>query len=284
MSELIRLKEKLGTIGKIHQMTEAMQIIAVTQLKQVQSRQKAAQHYKKHYDRMARRLNIRLKRRSGRIEPKNLIYVFGSDRGFCGSFNEKLVARAAEVAKTQQAAGFDVDLAVLGRRGQSIAAEFDLPNLRPINPVNKVIDFGQISGMALEAYRAYFQGRVNQVYLLYNEFKTMLFQSPSLVSLLPFDRPEAGTEDQMLIVEPSLSAVRQYVVLNYIKVLFYDAFLQTRLGEVGARLMTMRNATENSKELIKELRIKYNKARQSMITVELSEILSSFEILNEGAD
>ena len=267
MSKVVELGSKLKSIEKIRQSAEAMQVVAVAQLKKAQAGQRAAARYKESYDRLAAKVGLELKPLRSKAGAMALVYVFASEKGFCGSFNQGLAAAVQTFVHGKKVAGQEPRLVVLGSKGSELfpgaAASSDSP-----------------LALAEAGAKLYVEGEVKGVYLCYNEFKSMLVQQPVCRQLLPF-AAKAGNLGQALI-EPSLKSVQRFVTINYLKAVFYDAFMQARLGEVSARLMTMRGATESAKDLLAELRIKFNKARQSMITVELSEIVSSFEILNEG--
>lgn len=284
MSKIIEFRSKLNSVKKINKMTESMQIVAAAQLKQIQGRQRSALHFRQHYDRMAKRLKINIKPQTKTIEPVIMVYVFTSERGFCGGFNERLLSSVLRFAKEQEAAGKSIRIVVVGGKGCEIFRErFSEDVCKWIKSSSK-LGFNEVAENADEAYDFYLGGHVEKVCLFYNEFKSMLAQEPVLKQVLPFDFSKTATPPSgFVLAEPSEAVVARYSAANYVKVLFYDAFMQSSLGEVASRLLTMRSACENSKEIINGLSIQLNKARQSMITYELSEIISSFEILTEGA-
>jgi len=267
MSKVVELGNKLKSIEKIKQSAEAMQVVAVAQLKKAQAGQRAAARYKESYDNLAAKVGLELKPLASVPEPTIMVYVFASERGFCGSFNQGLAAAVETFVHGKKVAGKAPRLVVQGKKGSELFHDNEVSSASPL-------------ALAEAGATLYASGEAQAVYLCYNEFKSMLVQQPVCRQILPFIA-KAGKSGQTLI-EPSLKSARNFVTINYLKAVFYDAFMQARLGEVSARLLTMRGATESAKELLAELRIKFNKARQSMITVELSEIVSSFEILNEG--
>jgi F-type H+-transporting ATPase subunit gamma len=273
MSKVIELRGKLGGIRKINKMTEAMQVVAVAQLKKVQARQRAAAHYRKAYDRMVKKLGIQLFPTAEKVKPIEMVYVIASDRGFCGSFNDNLLEKVLKYAGRNPASHF----VVVGAKGCERAREMRLPR------VDSLLTEKEVRGdsLAQQAEELFMGGAAAKVSIFYNEFKSMLYQVPAMYPVLPLSTAGDGEGVEEIIFEPSRQAVKDYVEANYLKVLFWDAVLQTRLGETAARLITMRGATDSSQEMMDNLQIKLNKARQAAITVELSEIVSSFEILNE---
>ena len=277
MSKAVELRSKIKNISRINKMTQAMQVVAVAQLKLMQERQRAAMHYKRHYDRLAKRLNVGVRRAGKKSEPITLCYLFASERGFCGNFNDKIFSLVNSSIKSEREQGREPKFVIIGRKG------LDCP-LKEEQIYDKVVGvekltFEQISKFALEALGLYLENKVERVCLIYNQFISMLEQSVFYLQALPFDLSGITVAPADILFEPSHKAVAEHVELSYLKALFYDAFMQTRMGEVASRLMTMRSSAENSRQMISDLGIKLNKARQASITVELSEILSSFEIL-----
>lgn len=255
--------------------------MAVAELKNIQMRQRAAAHYRKHYDRLAKRLNVTVSRLTQDVRPVSLVYILSSERGFCGAFNEQLVSRVCRFFGRQKERQKRFELVVIGEKGCEACRDAGLSNIRKrVRNIQKM-GFEQIGQNAMEAYDLYRRGEAESVYIFFNEFKSILLQTPKLLRVLPFDLSQITVSPQDPLFEPSPEKVKEYVDRGYVKALFYDAFLQSRLGAVASRLLTMRGATESSKEMISGLSLKLNKARQAMITFELSEIISSFEVLSE---
>ncbi|MBI5399966.1 F0F1 ATP synthase subunit gamma [Candidatus Saganbacteria bacterium] len=280
MSKVIEIRNQLAGIVRINSMMQAMQVVAVSQLKQAQNHEAAARHFRRHYDRLAARLRLSMDSTAAKTGIK-LLYVVASERGFCGDFNDKIVAETRRFLTRQ---GDDFQIIIVGGRGSD---KFRLPGMpkiaRFIQPPKKQLDVFLTKETAQLAHD-FTVGEISQVSILYNEFKSMLAQIPRVAAVLPFTAAGAADEETQLLCEPNSLMVKKTVAAQYLKAIFYDVFMQSQLGEVAARLITMRGATENSKEMIDALRIKLNKARQAMITLELSEIVSSFEILKEGEE
>jgi F-type H+-transporting ATPase subunit gamma len=281
MHKIIELRGKVKSISRIHNIAQAMQVMAVAELKEVQMRQRAAAHYRKHYDRLAKRLNVTVDRLTQKVRPVSLIYVLSSERGFCGAFNEQLVQAACRFLKKKEEGMKEFEMIVIGEKGCEACQAAGLKNIKKRIPNIEKMGYEQVERIAQQAYDLYRSGRVDKVLLFFNEFKSILVQAPKFLQLLPFDLSGISVSPEEPLFEPSPEKVREYVDMGYVNALFYDAFLQSRLGTIASRLLTMRGATESSKDMIKGLSIKLNKARQAMITFELSEIISSFEVLSE---
>ncbi|MFH1542570.1 MAG: FoF1 ATP synthase subunit gamma [bacterium] len=273
MSKVIELKDKARGVTQISKMAEAMQIVAVAELKKIQSRQKAAEHYSRHYRRLVARLGAD-KTRTIVKSREEVLFVLASERGFCGDFNERLFKQVGEYVVGQKTKGINVRLTLVGRKGCELFSGW---------PAEKIREKGylKLKELLLAHTAEYEAGNLAGVGIFFNEFKSMMSQLPRFVKLLPFADPLGIKREPSLLLEPTPAYVRDYVADRYLTTLLYDAYMQTRLGEVVARLLSMRGAAESSKEMLKDLGIKINKARQSMITVELSEIISSFEVLAE---
>jgi F-type H+-transporting ATPase subunit gamma len=282
MSRVLQLKGKLNGISKINKMTKAMQIVAVSQLKRAQSVQHSAVHFKKHFDRLIKRLDITPRVLSGVVSPIRMLYVFTSDKGFCGAFNESLARMSQDFSATCMRDGRKAKVVVVGGRGLDVFKERSVPDVEERVENRGRLKFCDIAKLADAAYDDYTSGRVESVGIAYNSFKSMLVQSPMISTVLPFDLGGVDAKPEDMIIEPAVDIVKHEVCLNYLRSVFFDAFMQTTLGEVASRLITMRHATESSNDMINALKVKFNKARQAMITIELSEILSAFEMISEG--
>lgn len=280
MSKVLELREKVRGVTRIHKMAEAMQIVAAAQLKTAQQRQRAVANYVKNYHRLAEKVNLEIKPAAAEVKNLVLIYALFSERGFCAGFNENLMKQLKGLVKDFESRGKGIQIIIIGNKGCEMSKEIGLPSVLERKMSERGPNFTQAAENALAAHKRYLAGEVESVYLLFNAFESILIQRPRLHLFLPLSAKTEPAKD--VIFEPSAAAVRENAALNYIKIIFYDALMQNYLGEIASRLLTMRGAAENSKEMINALVIKLNKARQAMITSELSEIASSFEVLTEG--
>ncbi len=195
-----------------------------------------------------------------------------------------MIGRKNELLGSLASEGKKAELVVVGGKGAELFRE------RSIGGVVKTVSsrgglcFDALAELAAESRDLYVKGAAEKIYLLFNHFKSMLVQSPVLAQILPFDLSGVEATSEQLIVEPDMEEVRAAVLVNYLRSIFCDAFLQTNLGEIASRLITMRSATESSRDMLDALQIKLNKARQATITIELSEIVSAFEMISESEE
>jgi F-type H+-transporting ATPase subunit gamma len=198
------------------------------------------------------------------------VILITPDRGLTGALNTNIIRRASRYILTD--AGVPVEVIAAGKKGrdfmvrtsQNVAAAFtglgDNVTLDDLRPVAEV------------ASEDYLSGKVDAVYIVYAEFVNTLTQRPVVRQLLPIERPEEVGTYSDYIFEPSPEDVLQQLLPRYAEVQLYQAFLESIASEHSARMVAMRNASENAKDLVSDLTLERNKARQSRITQEVSEI------------
>jgi len=206
------------------------------------------------------------------------LIVVTPNRGLSGGLPGGLNRRAAQFLLDE---GKPARVIAVGRKGrdfmrrtgQQVVAEFlemgDYPAHDDIRPIAQI------------AMEDYISGAADEVYVLYAEFVNMVTQRPTVVKLLPIEPPtEAATEGVDYIYEPGRAAVLAELLPRYVERLVYDAILEAAASEQSARMVAMRNATDNANELMRDLTLVYNKARQESITSELLDIVGGVEAMS----
>jgi len=207
---------------------------------------------------------------------KSLVLLVTSDKGLCGALNTNVLREAAglEVSSTLFVASGKKGATFLIRTGRQMIADFPLPDKPPF------LQTKAISKFCLEKFLA---GEVDQVSVLYPKFVNTLAQKPELVRLLPISPEKAAgvamgessdLESQYLF-EPDADQVLDSILPYYFHFEVYQMILDARASEQSARMVAMKNATDNAKGLVKDLTLEYNKARQASITTELLEITTA---------
>jgi F-type H+-transporting ATPase subunit gamma len=206
-----------------------------------------------------------------------------SDRGLCGSFNTNMIRHALNLIHQYQQAGEEVAIVPVGKRGYdfmvhvqaAVLGEFiDFPDKPTIHehvaPVVSLLTSG------------YMKGEFKSVHLAYSQFVSTMTQRPVTVPLLPVaeNLPSGSRSDDQLgaldyIFEPSISTILGSILPRYVEVQVFQALLESIASEQSARMVAMRNATDNAKDIIDGLTLTYNKARQAAITRELIDIATS---------
>jgi F-type H+-transporting ATPase subunit gamma len=215
-------------------------------------------------------------------------YAISSDRGLCGGFNNnvlKFFTRILDAKKPVEAGG-------LGRRAKDYVTRSRIAVAKGSEALTNVPTFANAAEIAQSAIRDFISGEVDQVFLVYNRYNSVLSQTPVQVQLLPFSVPAKAKDEKKdkaekgagfrldYIVEPNPSEVFAELLPKLVTVSVLRALLENAVGEHTARMTAMDAATKNTKELIGSLTLKMNRARQAAITKELIEIVSGAEALN----
>ena len=202
--------------------------------------------------------------------------VVSTDRGLCGGLNINLFKQAISSMKTYSDKNIDVDLCLVGAKGASFFNSYGgnvVAAVRDLGEDPAVIDLiGSIKVM-LDAYE---EGTIDRLYIVNNEFVNTMTQQPEVEQLLPLnsDDDESMQHHWDYIYEPDAKELLDGLLVRYIEALVYQAVVENGACEQAARMIAMKSATDNAGDLIDDLQLVYNKARQSAITQELSEIVS----------
>ncbi len=284
MPSLRDIKRRIRSVKNTQQITKAMKLVSASKLRKAQEAIIRARPY-------ALRTRKVLNSLAGRCEPdhhpylsireekKVLIFLITSDKGLCGGFNSSLIKNTLETIREKE--GKQVELIIAGKKGNDIFQN------RPYKILHKFIgwtrDFEYAKAVEIaELLGTLFSGNtVDKIYIIYNEFKSVLQQTVVAEQLLPIASDEAEGEEWLVdyVYEPDSDTILEHLLKMYLEVEVYRAFLESSASEHGARMTAMDNATRNAKEMIGHLTLFYNKARQAYITKELIEIVSGAEAL-----
>lgn len=290
------LRRRIRSIKNTAQITKAMELVAASRMRRAQQNVIAARPFAQKIievisdiaalqnDEEYREISPLLQQRP--IENVGLVMVT-ADRGLAGPLNTNAIRRAAKFMR-EETGGKPVQIIAVGRRGrdfmvrtgQNIVSEFI-----GISPRPSLLDTLPISKVIIDDY---VNGKVDAVYLLYTEFINTLTVRPKVIKLLPIDpkelKPETDTLDLTrndFIFEPSPRDVLKGLLPRYIEVEIYQAILENIASEQSSKMVAMRSATDKAKELVTDLTLTMNKARQSGITAELLEIAGASEALQK---
>ena len=205
----------------------------------------------------------------------------------CGSFNVNLINTAVKFMREKEAQGIDVSLICVGRKGRDFFRRRKVEMAAQYVDVWNKFDFSNAVTVAREIMSLFLTGEVQEVHLIYATFINMAIQKPKLVQLLPIQQVEAeeaveATEASSTleyIFEPPMEQFLEFLLPKYINVQVYHGFLENSASEHAARMTAMDNAQSNCKEMITQLTLVMNKARQAAITKELMDIVGGAEAL-----
>jgi F-type H+-transporting ATPase subunit gamma len=285
MPEQMRdIKRRIRSVESTEQITKAMEMVAAVQLRRLQEKVSEARPYSNEIRELASRLvravdytnHPLLVPRKG---TRACYVVFTSDRGMCGGFNGHVLREATLVLKNES----DADLVVIGRKGR------DYFRRRNVNTVADFIEVGDQPGLekarqiARTLLQLYEEGKADQIDLIYTEFISTSRQRSALKRLLPVEistgEDDAGKYLPDYIYEPNPERVLDLLLPRFIIAQVYRAMFEAKASEHAARMLSMGSATKNAGEIITDLNLTYNKARQTAITKELTEIVGGAEAL-----
>ena len=296
MANLRRIRERIASIQNTQQITRAMKMVAAAKLRKAQNQIVATRPYAEKLESAVTNLVHNIEYHSHFLdtveEPEKILFiVVGSDRGLCGGFNNNLFkvldARIKSDFSKQKKAG-DIAFICIGKKAT------DYFTKRRYNVVGKHpgffdnLKFDNAHDIMRDVIRAFEQETYDSVYVVYNEFKSVIAQNRKIEQILPLKSLAAseGEESEQLgnvyyLFEPNQRQIIEKLIPLYLNTQLWKAVLESNASEQGARMTAMDNATENAKELMRNLRLEYNQARQAAITTELTEIVSGAQALSE---
>ncbi len=289
MATLKDILRKIGAVKKTQQITRAMNMVAAAKLRSTQGKVEA-------FDPYAAKFAEVLENLASRIEPdihpllvkKESVHRvellhFTADRGLCGSFNAQLINRAEQWLKEQKEQGNEASMTLVGRKGRDYFKKQDVTVTDTHVQVYGKIDMSFINQMTRQLTDRFLNDELDEVYMMYTRFVSMARQEVTQVKLLPVEPPQkaeqGGAASSEYLCEPSAEELMIDLLPKHISVQIYNAFLQNEVSEHAARMAAMDNATKNCKELIQNLTLAYNKARQAAITAELMDIVGGAEAI-----
>ncbi|MFC1925462.1 ATP synthase F1 subunit gamma [Chloroflexota bacterium] len=282
MANIRLIQRRIRSVKNTAKITKAMEMIATSKMKRAQDRVVAGRPYAEKLRQVLEDLACQT---IGTIHPlmqrrevsRIAIIHIAADRGLCGGLNSNVNRSAGNFILEQTAPSVLVTVGRRGRdfmvrNGRELRAEFtDIPD-RP-----SMLDILPISQIVIDDYT---KGYVDMVYLSFNRFVTTVTQTPEMVQLLPIETIEAKqVREVSYIYEPSPEEVMSQLLPRYVEMQVYHSILEAIASEQSARMVAMRNATDSANELIDELTLMFNKARQEMITTELLDIVGGVEAL-----
>lgn len=213
------------------------------------------------------------------IKQVALVLITG-DRGLCGAYNVNVIRKGLEFMRQHQG----TKLVTIGRRGRDIANRLGKPIIAEFTGLSErptILDVGPIANIVIEEFTA---GRADQVYVAYTDFKNVLTQIPTIKQLLPIRPSGPPPEDvqakgleAVYLYEPDPETILASVLPRFTELQIYQALLESVASEWAARMVAMRSATDNAQELIQDLTLAMNKARQASITKEMLDIAGGAE-------
>ncbi len=275
------IRSQIASIKNTQKITKAMEMVAASKMRKAQDRMSATRPYSQ------KMLNV-----IGHLANANAEYshpfmvereevkrvgfiIVSTDRGLCGGLNINTFKTALKAMKEWQAQNVEIDLCLIGAKGTQFFKKFTGNIVSQVSHLGDTIHISELIGTIKAILDAYIDGDLDRIYLVENEFVNTMTQKPKASLLLPLS-PEDNDELKHhwdYIYEPDAKTVLDGLLTRYVESIVYQSVVENVACEMAARMIAMKSASDNAGDLIAELQLAYNKARQAAITQEISEIV-----------
>ena len=285
------IRRRIRSVRNLSQITRAMEMVSASKMRRAQRNVLATRPYA---DRLRDVMSSLMARTSGsrkgslleiRPEVKSVaLIVITPDRGLAGSLVGNLLRRTARFVLDERAKGHSVKVLAIGKKGRDFLARSGQDLLAEVTKLGDNPKLADILGVSTNVIEGFLKGDFDEAYLVYSQFVNTLVQRPAIRRILPVeaelsDKTAKGSDYNY---EPDQDVVLNDLLPRFAEVQIYQALLEAIASEHSARMVAMRNATDNAKELRRELSLTYNKTRQANITKEVSEIASGASALADS--
>lgn len=292
MANLKEIRTRITSVKTTRQVTSAMKVVSAAKLKKAQDAILQIRPYAMKLSELLSTLSSVLEDFDDsdytvqRVPEKVLIVVISSNRGLCGGFNSYITKKAMALAKTtysEQLKAGKLSFLVIGKQAEKILRTY---NFNPVGGHNELFDhltFDNVSVIAQQLMVDFVSGKYDRIELVYNNFINASIQdqvTEQFLPVLPAPGPLKATANVNYIFEPSLAYIVEKLIPRSLSIQFYKALLNSHAAEHGARMTAMHKATDNATDLINELTLTFNKARQAAITNAILEVTNGAEALN----
>ena len=294
MATLRDIQRRIRSVQSTQKITRAMKLVAAAKLRRAQERILAARPYANKMAELLGNLVSAADAQDGgghplleqREGPRRQIVIITADRGLAGAFNSNVLRNSLAFIRASNTA--EVTLVVVGRKARDFYRRRQWTVKQDLVGFWDRLAYSHAAELADYFMRQYLDHEVDEVVLIYNEFRSVAVQRPVRQQLLPIPRTagegEGTAEAVDYIYEPGPQAILGDLLPRHVRMQVFRALMESLAGEYGARMTAMEAATKNAKEMIDILTIQYNKARQEKITKELLDIVGGAEALKQGAE
>ena len=280
MASMRDIKRRKSSIQSTQQITKAMKLVSTVKLQKARSRAEQTNPYTNHMYQTIRSMLTK----SGNVNhpylvsgesAKKAVVAITSNRGLAGGYNSNIVKLVANSGLPME----EGEIYAIGNKGQDAFIRRGYHIKHSDSSLIEAPTYAEAAALCKQVLDAYTNGEIGEIYLAYTHFKNTVVHEPTLIKLLPVEidttEPEepAGPTAQM-VYEPNEEEALDMIIPKYITSLFYGALVEAVASENGARMQAMDSATSNAEDIISDLTLKYNRARQGAITQELTEIIA----------
>lgn len=274
------IKGKIGSIKNTQKITSAMEMVAASKMKKAQDRMASSRPYAENMRNVIGHLaNANLEYRHPYLEERDVkavgYIVISTDRGLCGGLNTNEFKAVVKDAKAWQQKGAQVSFAALGAKACGFFSRFGGEVLAAESGIGDAPSVKDVIGLVKVMLNAYDDGKIDRLYLVFNQFVNTMSQVPKIEQLLPLPKSDdkAYKHRWDYLYEPDPKPILDMLLVRYVESQVYQGVVENSASEQAARMVAMKAATDNAGNLIDELQLVYNKARQAAITQEISEIV-----------
>jgi F-type H+-transporting ATPase subunit gamma len=294
MANLKEVRIRLSSVKSTRQITSAMKMVSAAKLRKAQDKIVQLRPYADKLHEILVGLNQSLqgsdmeniysdhKNGNGKV----LIVVVTSNKGLCGAFNANVIREAKRIMTEKYPERYrrgDLWFMPIGKKGYDALKKIKCKILEEHNDVYLNLDFDHTSAIAASLIKRYVSGEFDKIEIVYNQFKNAAVQRLTNEVFLPVQASESSKSGGVVtdyIYEPDVTHIVTELIPKSLRIQFYKAVLDSFVAEHGARMTAMHQATDNATDLIRELTLQYNKARQASITNQILEVVSGAEALN----
>ncbi|MGQ8337304.1 ATP synthase F1 subunit gamma [Sunxiuqinia sp. A32] len=293
MASLKEIRTRISSVKTTRQVTSAMKMVSAAKLKKAQDAIMQIRPYADKLHEILSSLSASLENSEDSIFTQNraaekvLLVLISSNRGLCGAFNSSISKTAVELALTkyeQQTRLGNLEFLVIGKQGEKYLKSKKLGVTGNANDIFDNLKFDPVAELAEAIMNDFVSKKYDRIELVYNQFKNAAVQICTTEQFLPVEIEEEEGPKTLInynfIYEPSREYIVKELIPKSLKIQFYKALLDSNAAEHGARMTAMHKATDNATDLIKELTLTFNKARQAAITNEILEVTNGAEALN----
>jgi F-type H+-transporting ATPase subunit gamma len=273
------IKSKIGSVQNTQKITSAMEMVAASKMRRAQDSMAASRPYAENMRNVIGHIALgNLEFRHPYMverEIKRVGYiVVSTDRGLCGGLNINLFKQVLADAGKQQAAGAEVEFAVVGSKATAFFNKMGAKVVSQISGLGDSPSLTDLVGSVKVMLDAYDNGEIDRLFIVYNKFVNTMTQQPTIDQLLPLPKSDDDAIKHRwdYLYEPDAQALLEQLLVRYTESQVYQGVVENLACEQAARMVAMKAATDNAGDLIDDLQLVYNKARQASITQELSEI------------
>jgi F-type H+-transporting ATPase subunit gamma len=279
MSGAKEIKGKIGSIKNTQKITSAMEMVAASKMKKAQDRMATSRPYAKIMRNVIGHLaQGNLEYRHPYLDEREVkrvgYVVISSDRGLCGGLNANEFKAVAKDVEKYIEAGVEVDFAAIGTKAVGFFNRFGGSVVAAKSGLGDAPSVVDVIGSVRVMLDAYSDGKIDRLFVVYNKFVNTMTQEPTIDQLLPLPKSEEELTSHSwdYIYEPNPEALLDALLVRYVESQVYQGVVENAASEQAARMVAMKAATDNAGDLINDLQLVYNKARQAAITQEISEI------------